>query len=420
MSEKENHILAVYTNKDKELEDAVHFVKIGLDNNEASLLIINEQGTSNNEVQERMHRKYNMTYDEIEKLQSKGDLSIVTSSEWYLSNHLSEASGVGGGGGGNNSIQNKLMVDKEKVRQSWINLVNNAVSRGKIGARVFASTSLFFRLGLAKEFLDYEFLLPVNFGFPIVVICAYQASDLSSYTSSEEIRKLSLHHSYIQIGNKYDVIENPPTNGHIAILYDNEDYRDTLVTNYINEGLKRRQLCVYASIKCRSDAHLRKIKSSIINFDDNIKDENLLVINLSSYYVAAMTNDLSPFDKLKDDILQRTKDRQDKHVRIVADCAPFLYQNKHFDECVELEEWWHQRPVEASVLCPYRKSLIDKFPYDYHRYRVFANHDTILDERAQVIGSFIWSPHSNNNDDDDNTGKLTTHTNVKTSATTAT
>ena len=66
MSEKENHILAVYTNKDIELEDAVHFVKIGLDNNEASLLIINEQGTSNNEVQERMHRKYNMTYDEIE------------------------------------------------------------------------------------------------------------------------------------------------------------------------------------------------------------------------------------------------------------------------------------------------------------------------------------------------------------------
>ena len=109
------------------------------------------------------------------------------------------------------------MVDKEKVRRSWINLVNNAVSRGKIGARVFPSTSLSLD-GLAKEFLDYEFLLPVNFGFPIVVICAYQVSDLSSYTSSEEIRKLSLHHSYIQIGNKYDVFENPPTNGHIAII----------------------------------------------------------------------------------------------------------------------------------------------------------------------------------------------------------
>ena len=47
--------------------------------------------------------------------------------------------------------------------------------------------------------------------------------------------------------------------------------------------------------------------------------------------------------------MQRTKGREDKHVRIVADCAPFLYQNKHFDECVvlQLEEWWHQRPIEG-------------------------------------------------------------------------
>jgi len=269
--EKNNHILAVYTNKDNELEDALLFLKIGLDNNEASLLIINEQGTSKDEIQERIHRKYNMTHDYINKLQSKGDLSIVTSSEWYLSNHGSESSEVGGHIGGKSIIQNKSMVDKEKVRQSWINLVNNAVSRGKVGARVFASTNLFFRLGLTKEFLEYEFMLPVNFDFPIVVMCAYQASDLSSCTSSEEIRKLSLHHSYIQIGAKYDVIENPPAHGHIAILYDNEDYRDTLVTDYINEGLKRRQLCVYASIQCRNNAHLRKIKSRIINFDDNIK-----------------------------------------------------------------------------------------------------------------------------------------------------
>lgn len=73
MFEKNNHILAVYTNKDNELEDALHFLKIGLDNNEASLLIINEQGTSKDEIQERIRRKYNMTHDYINKLQSKGD-----------------------------------------------------------------------------------------------------------------------------------------------------------------------------------------------------------------------------------------------------------------------------------------------------------------------------------------------------------
>ena len=62
-----------------------------------------------------------------------------------------------------------------------------------------------------------------------------------------------------------------------------------------------------------------------------------------------MTSDLNSFDKLRDDIMQRTKGREDKHVRIVADCAPFLYQNKHFDECDELEEWWHQRPIEGFL-----------------------------------------------------------------------
>ena len=292
------------------------------------------------------------------------------------------------------------------------------MSREKVGARVFVSTSLFFRLGLAKEFLDYESMFLVKFDFPIVTICACQASDLSSYMSNEEIRKLSSHLSHIQTGNKYDVIENPLIHGHIAILYDNDDYRDTIVSDYINEGLKRRQLCVYASIQCHNDAHMRRIKSRIIDFDNNAKEGNLLVINLSSYYIAAMTSDLNSFDKLRDDIMQRTKGREDKHVRIVADCAPFLYQNKHFDECVELEEWWHQRPIEGSYLCPYRKSLIDTFPYDYHRYRVFANHDTIIDEHAQIMGSFIWKPHNKNSSY--NGDMMTTQTKVRVPSTTAT
>ncbi len=125
-----------------------------------------------------------------------------------------------------------------------------------------------------------------------------------------------------------------------------------------------------------------------------------MIINLSSYYVAALTNDLNPFDKMIEDLVQRTNERQDKQVRIVADCAPFLYQNKHFDEGVELEKWWHQRPLEGSYLCPYRKSTVDTFPYDYHRYRMFANHDLIIDEHAEIIGSFSRIPHNNNGNKD--------------------
>ena len=57
-------------------------------------------------------------------------------------------------------IRTKVIVDKEKARQSWTNLVKNAMSREKVGARVFVSTSLFFRLGLAKE-VSYQPILPL-------------------------------------------------------------------------------------------------------------------------------------------------------------------------------------------------------------------------------------------------------------------
>jgi hypothetical protein len=388
--ESGSHILAVYPNKNKEIDDAIHFLKIGLDSNEVVLLIIDEN-INKESIQKKVQSKYGIDQDEINKLQDKGDISIVTSSEWYLlSDNNSDRNGSKDKD--RDAHTTKLRIDKKRVMQSWITLVNNAITRKKTGVRVFASTSYLFELGLAKQFLDYEMMLPSKFDFPITAICAHQASDISSHMSSEEIRNLSLHHSYTRIGDKYeDVIENPPSNGHIAVLYDSNNGRDKLATDYINEGLKRKQLCVYASLQCHSDSHLREIKSKIIDFDNNVRDGNLIIIDLSTHYVAAMTNDLNPFDKLKDDIIQKTKDRQDKHVRLVADCAPFLYQNKHFDECVDVEAWWHKRPVkEGSVLCPYRKSLIDTFPYDYYRYRVFANHDTIIDENAQIVGSFVW------------------------------
>ncbi|MGC2383213.1 MAG: MEDS domain-containing protein, partial [Nitrososphaeraceae archaeon] len=98
MSESGSHILAVYPNKDKELEDAIRFLKIGLESNEAGLLIINEEDISKEEVQERLHSKYNIPYNEINELQTKGDISIVTSSEWYLSNNGSTISTISGSG----------------------------------------------------------------------------------------------------------------------------------------------------------------------------------------------------------------------------------------------------------------------------------------------------------------------------------
>ena len=383
-----------------EIEDAAHFLKNGIENNEITLLIHTDNRTKN-DIIEKLHSKYNISYNEIDNLQRKGDLYIARSSEHYLGINTRDISYVWSGVIDNDDgISTKLVLDKAKIRNFLISLVDNAMNNRKTGVRVFVSTSQFIRLGIAEAFLNYEVVPPtVNRNFPFTVVNAYQASDVSKNAYSKEMNSFSLPNSQLRLRNKFkDIIENPPNKGHIAVLYVTEDYRDSLIARYINEGLKRRQLCVYASIHSHNEEHLRKIKSSIINFDDNTKNENLLIVNLSSYYVAALTNDLNPFDKLIENLVERTKERDNKHVRIVADCAPFLCQNKHFDEGVELEKWWHQRPIEGSYFCPYRKSMVDTFPYDYHRYRVFANHDAIIDEHAQIVGSFIRMPHNNIND----------------------
>jgi CRISPR/Cas system-associated endoribonuclease Cas2 len=407
VSEIDNHFFAVYSTRDIEIEDAAHFLKIGFENNEPTLVILSDDRTKK-EIIEKLHRKYNISYNEINNLQSKGDLYIAKSSEYYLPNNTRDISYNCSGEDSEDGIQTKYVLDKAKIRTSLVSFVNNAMNNRKIGARVFISTSQFFRLGLTKAFLDYEIMPPtVSRDIPLTVVNAYQASDVSLNTDRKEIISRSLLKSQPRISNKYnDMIENPPNKGHIAVLYVTEDYRDSLIASYINEGLKRRQLCVYASIHSRNEEHLRKIQSRIINFDDNTKNDNLLIINLSSYYVAALTKDLNPFDKLIEDLVQRTNERHDKHVRIVADCAPFLYQNKHFDEAVELEKWWHQRPIEGSYFCPYRNSTVDKFPYDYHRYRMFANHDAIIDEHAEIIGSFSRIPHNKINGNKDRLGTV--------------
>ena len=70
------------------------------------------------------------------------------------------------------------------------------MSREKVGARVFV-VQVCFRLGLAKEFLDYESMFLVKFDFPIVTICACQASDLSSYMVVKKLESfLHIFHIY--------------------------------------------------------------------------------------------------------------------------------------------------------------------------------------------------------------------------------
>ncbi len=370
-NEKASHLIGIYSNLNEELDDAFRFLKPALENNEVILLLIDES-FDRSAVYNRMKEEWNISADEIIALENKGDLIVASSSQWFQPG------------------KGRSTLDRELIEHSWNELVTKLSRNRKRAVRAFVSTCLFFRQGIKTEFLEFEYLIPPKIDYPLIAVCAYQASDLLAYLTKEEIRTLCSCHSLLSISNRYNIIDVPPDNEHILLLYDNEDERDKLTAKYINEGLKHGQLCVYSSVMNPDTQTLNDtLKSRIVDFDNNIKEGNLLLVNLSTHYVGALANDLEPFNILERELTDRAKIRQDKHVRIVADCAGFLYENKHFDECVELEQWWHQKPFEGSYLCPFRNSLCDKFPYNYHKYRVFGNHDIIIDEHGSLIGCYI-------------------------------
>ena len=184
----------------------------------------------------------------------------------------------------------------------------------------------------------------------------------------------------------------PLQDSHIILLYnDQQDLNDAYIT-YINEGLAQGQLCVFASVLLQNNDFLKDISPKIINFEENVQNENLLLIDMANYYIQAMMDNLEEFDKFKKKMMEKVKNdtkRFDKHVRLIGDCCGFLFKNKHFEECINLEKRLHQKRFEGSFLCPYSKSLFNQFPYYYYLFRVFHVDDIVIDSHGNFLLDYV-------------------------------
>ncbi len=81
--------------------------------------------------------------------------------------------------------------------------------------------------------------------------------------------------------------------------------------------------------------------------------------------------------------------RTDKHIRLTADCATFLLKNKHFVESINLENWWHTKPFNGSYVCPYPKYLLNEIPYNYYLFKLFHNHDIVIDTDKNIPLDYV-------------------------------
>ena len=169
--------------------------------------------------------------------------------------------------------------------------------------------------------------------------------------------------------------DDPPR--HIMIGYDSyEDFYD-LSCKFINEGLKRNQICVYAALKDIDDEK-KKLSEKIKDFDENVGKGNLLIIDLKEFYIHVLQNNFEKFHNLLDILSEKTKDRTDKRVRLCGFLTGFFYEKKHFDECIALEDWWENNNFEGTVLCPYPKSSMEIDTFDNSLEKVMSLHNNVI------------------------------------------
>jgi len=238
--------------------------------------------------------------------------------------------------------------------------------------------------------IKYETSLEKRFPFPMNAICAYESEDIAGLDKNQ-LRILMEHHGLIHADN-YNELVNPSPNSHIILLYEDQTDLDSSIAEYLNEGLRRGQLCVHASVHLSNSGYLQNFSSKIIDYEENLEKGNLVLVALAEFYIDAITENLQSFNKLKDDLTKRVRKdskRNDKHVRLTADCATFLLKNKHFSQSINLETWWHEKPFEGSYVCPYPKSLLGHIPFNYYLFKLFHSHDIVIDTDKNIPLDYV-------------------------------
>lgn len=208
---------------------------------------------------------------------------------------------------------------------------------------------------------------------------------------------------------------------HVMLLYNDNSDRNLASVNYINQGLKEKQLCVYASVDATDSFHLQKISLQINNYNENINKRNLLLVDLKPFYDSALAGDLTPFEKFKMQLLQELKkdDKDHKGVLIVADCADYLSRNKHFEKCNLVEKWWQDVYVEwvqgqqqqqrqqqrehnysINIICPHPAFLLNKYPFDQYRNQISHNHSITIDTSDCIFADYTSTSNKQNTQPD--------------------
>ena len=205
------------------------------------------------------------------------------------------------------------------------------------------------------------------------------------------------------------------SNEHIMLLYKDRNKRNNFIINIINEGLKNDCLCIYASVDIdnfKSISLIDSLSSRIINYEENIQNEDLKFINSKPYYESALKGDLTVFEKWKSELeyilYKRLSEGKKDKILIIGDVACTLYETRNFKECINLEKWWQEvhsdwnrNNKDITVLCPHPSYIFKEESEQNIKNNIGNYHNATIDIENEYSLQYFNNLIAKNNNFDD-------------------
>lgn len=192
------------------------------------------------------------------------------------------------------------------------------------------------------------------------------------------------------------------------LLYEDLENRAEAAAYWINQGLEEGQLCIYSSVYALDQLHMlgiAKLSAKIKNFQENINNKNLQIINFSPHFESALSGNLRLFEDLKTNLENMVHDLmlQGRKVRITvfADAACCLCESKSFEKSEILEKWWQdvhdewlRNNYHITVICPHPELILKNKLGS--KSKISDSHDLILDLNKYDLHHLITSSGQDN------------------------
>jgi uncharacterized membrane-anchored protein YjiN (DUF445 family) len=189
----------------------------------------------------------------------------------------------------------------------------------------------------------------------------------------------------------------------------NKNKRNNFIIDIINEGLKNGCLCIYASVdvdNSKGISLIDNLSSRIINYEENIQNGNLRIINFKPYYESALKGDLTLFEELKTELEyllnKRLSEGKKDKILVFADAACNLSETRNFNECIELEKWWQDVNLDwarnnknITVVCPHPNYVFKDFEQDIKN-KIIGLHDTTFHIENNYSFRYFYNLITNN------------------------